>query len=134
VDQHGAEDQTHGRAGGVRDAQTGNGERPMIHYRRTHPMAPGRQADAIALVKDWAAIWKESAGVDLRISIVMTGTLGVGCASGDFESMGAFEAARGKVQATPKQQALQKNFQQMERDGTCPFIPNTVHEEFWRDA
>ena len=97
-------------------------------------MAPGRQSDAIALAKDWAAVWKEAAGVDLRISIVMTGTLGVGCASGDFESMGAFEAARGKVQATPKQQALQKNVQQMERDGTCPFIPNTVHEEFWRDA
>jgi len=28
VDQHGTEDQTHGCAGGVRDAQTGTGEDP----------------------------------------------------------------------------------------------------------
>ena len=130
MDQHGTEGQTHGRAGGVRDAQTGFWGRPMIQYRRTHPMAPGRQADAIALAKDWAAVWKEAAGVDLRISIVMTGTLGVGCVSGDFESMGAFEEARAKVDASPESKAFLKKYD----DGIMRFIPNTVHEEFWRDA
>ena len=106
----------------------------MIHWRRTHQIAPGMQAEAIALAKDWAAFWKEAAGVDLNISIVMTGTLGVGCASGDFESMGAFEAARAKMEASPKAQAFFKKFEQSERDGTSAFIPNTEHEEFWRDV
>ena len=106
----------------------------MIHFLRTHTMAPGRQADAIALANHWAAIWKEEARIDLNVSIVMTGTLGVGCASGDFESMGAFEAAGAKMQASPKAQAFYKNVQQSERDSTSAFISNTEHEEFWRDA
>lgn len=97
-------------------------------------MAPGRQADALALAEHWAAIWKEAAKLDLTVSIVMTGTLGVGCASGDFESMGAFEAAGGKMQASPKAQAFYKMAQQSERDSTSAFISNTEHEEFWPDA
>jgi hypothetical protein len=48
--------------------------------------------------------------------------------------MAAFEAALAKMLASPKAQAFYKKFQQTERDGTCAYIPNTVHEEFWRDA
>jgi len=72
--------------------------------------------------------------VELRCSEVITGTLGRICASADFESMAAFEAALAKMLASPKAQAFYKKFQQTERDGTCAYIPNTVHEEFWRDA
>ena len=133
MDQHGTEDQTHGRAGRVRDAQTGTGDRPMIHFRRTHPISPGRRSDAVLLVHEWAALWKD-AGVDLRVSEVITGTLGRMCGSADFESMGAFEVALAKMLASPKAQVFYEKFQQMERDGTCAYIPNTAHEEFWRDA
>ena len=133
VDQHETEDQTHGRVGGVRDAQTGVGERPMIHYRRTHPISPGRHTDAIALAKEWAALWKD-AGVDLQCSEVITGTLGRACVSADFETMAAFEAARTRMEASPKTQAFNEKFNKEARDGTAAFIPNTEHEEFWRDA
>ena len=105
----------------------------MIHYRRTHPISPGRHADGVLLAHEWAALWKD-AGVDLRCSEVITGTLGRMCGSADFESMAAFEAALAKMLASPKAQAFYKKFQQMERDRTCAYIPNTVHEEFWRDA
>ena len=105
----------------------------MIHFRRTHPISPGRRSDAVLLVHEWAALWKD-AGVDLRCSEVITGTLGRMCGSADFESMAAFEAALAKMLASPKAQAFYKKFQQTERDGTCAYIPNTVHEEFWRDA
>ena len=134
MDQHGTEDQTHGRAGGVRDAQTGFGDRPMIHFRRTLQIAPGRQADAVARLHEWAAVWKEAAGVDLRISIVMTGTLGRFCYSSDYESMGAREAAVAKTEAHPDGIALRAKVSQEQRDGTNPFVPGSIHDEFWRDA
>ena len=134
MDQHGTEDQTHGRAGGVRDAQTGIGERPMIHFRRTHQISPGRQADAVARAHEWVAIWKEAAGIDIRVSVVTTGTLGRFCYSSDYESMGAREAAEAKAYGSPKGKALWAKMQQEVRDGTSPFVPNTAHEEFWRDA
>ena len=105
----------------------------MIHFRHTHPISPGRRSDAVHLVHEWAALWKD-AGVDLRCSEVITGTLGRMCGSADFESMAAFEAALAKMLASPKAQAFYKKFQQSERDGTSAFISNTEHEEFWRDA
>ena len=134
MDQHGTEGQTHGRAGGVRDAQTGTGDRPMIHHRRTAQIAPGRQADAVARAHEWVAIWKEAAGIDIRVSVVTTGTLGRLCWSSDYESMGAREAAEAKAYGSPKGKALWAKMQQEVRDGTNPFVPKTAHEEFWRDA
>ena len=56
----------------------------MIHVRTTHQIAPGRQADIVARAHEWAAIFKEAAGVDLRVSVVTTGTLGRLCTSADF--------------------------------------------------
>ena len=106
----------------------------MIHFRKTVQIAPGRQADAVARAHEWVAIFKEAAGVDLRVSVVTTGTLGRLCISGDFESMGAREAAEAKGFGSPKGQALGAKQGQEERDGTSPWVPNTVHNEFWRDA
>ena len=134
MDQHGTEGQTHGRAGGVRDAQTGIGERPMIHVRTTQPIAPGRQADAVARVHEWVAIYKEAAGIDIRVSVVTTGTLGRICFSADFESMGAKEAAEAKAYGSPKGKALGAKSGQEERDGTSQFVRVTWHDEYWRDA
>ena len=54
----------------------------MIHFRKTVQIAPGRQADAVARAHEWVAIFKEAAGVDLRVSVVTTGTLGRLCISG----------------------------------------------------
>jgi len=105
----------------------------MIHLRRTSQIAPGRRSDAVLLVHEWAALWKD-AGVDLRCSEVTTGTLGRMCGSADFESMAAFEAALANMLASPKAHAFSKKFQQSQRDGTSVFISNTEHEEFWRDA
>ena len=65
----------------------------MIHFRRSVPIAPGRQADAVARVHEWVAIYKKAAGIDIRVSVVTTGTLGRQCWSSDYESMGAREAA-----------------------------------------
>ena len=77
----------------------------MIHFRRTGQIAPGRQADAVALAHEWLAIFKEAAGVDVRVSVVTTGTLGRLCRSSDYERMGAWEAAEAKVFGSPKAKA-----------------------------
>ena len=106
----------------------------MIHHRGTHIMAPGRQADAVARAHEWVAIFKEAASVDIRVSVVTTGTLGRLCVSEDYESMGAFEAAIAKGFGSPKALALIAKQDQEERDGTFPFVPNSFHDEFWRDA
>ena len=134
MDQHGTEDQTHGRAGGVRDAQTGAGDRPMIHHRRTIQIAPGRQADAVALGKEAGAYWKEATGIDVRVSVVTTGHLGRICLSGEYESMGAFEDAMVKARAFPAFKTLWANENAWQRDGTHPWHHSTAHDEYWRDA
>ena len=48
--------------------------------------------------------------------------------------MGAFEAANAKGFGSPKGLALVAKQGQEDRDGTFPFVPNTYHDEFWRDA
>ena len=106
----------------------------MIQLRRTLQIAPGRQADAVARAHEWVAIHKQAFGVELRVSVVTTGTLGRLCLSADFESMGAREAAFAKADAHPDWIALGSKASQEVRDGTNPFVPNTAHEEFWRDA
>ena len=106
----------------------------MIHHRGTHIMAPGRQADAVARAHEWVAIFKEAASVDIRVSVVTTGTLGRLCVSEDYESMGAFEAAIAKGFGSPKGLALGAKHSQEDRDGTSMFVPNTYHDEFWRDV
>ncbi len=106
----------------------------MIHHRRTVQIAPGRQADAVARAHKDAALWKEVTGVDVRISVVTTGTLGRLCYSVDLESMGAWEVIGAKADAHPDWIAHSAPHRQEDRDGTSPFVPNTVHDEFWRDA
>jgi len=106
----------------------------MIHLRRTSQIAPGWQADAVARAHEWAAIFKEAAGIDIRVSVVTTGTLGRLCYSVDWESMGAREASDAKWQASPATQALGAKHSQEDRDGTNPIVPNTGHDEIWRDA
>ena len=106
----------------------------MIHHRRTVQIAPGRQADAVARAHAWVAIIKEGASVDVRVSVVTTGTLGRLCFSEDYESMGVVEALWAKGFGTPKALALIAKQDQEDRDGTFPFVPNSFHDEFWRDA
>ena len=106
----------------------------MIHFRRTLQIAPGRQADAVARAHEWVAIFKQATGIDLRVSVVTTGTLGRLCFSADYESMGAHEAAFAKWLAHPPSLALGAKQSQEGRDGTSPFVPNTMHDEFWRDV
>ena len=132
MDQHGTEDQTHGRAGGVRDAQTGSGDRPMIHARYRIQISPGRQADAIARMKDYTAIFKRETGIHVHVSVVTTGTLGWACFSADFESIGAKDAADAKANAHPDWKALDAKDTKEQRDGTHPHVPNTMQFEVWR--
>ena len=106
----------------------------MIHHRRTVQIAPGRQADAVARAHEWVAIFKEAAGVDVRVSVVTTGTLGRLCTSVDVDSLAAFEALSAKGFGSPKALALSAKQGQELRDGTSMFVPNTWHDEFWRDA
>ncbi len=106
----------------------------MIHIRHTRQIAPGRQADAVARAHEWMAIFKEAAGVDVRVSVVTTGTLGRMCFSEDYESMGAVEALWAKGFGSPKALALMAKQDQEERDGTFPVVPGSIHYEFWRDA
>ena len=103
----------------------------MIHLRRTLQIAPGRQADAVARAHEWVPIHK-AFGVDVRVSVVTTGTLGRLCMSADFESMGAHEAAFAKAASHPDWIALWAKVHQEYRDGTSPFVPNTHHDEIWR--
>ena len=106
----------------------------MIHYRKTIDIAPGRQGEAIARAHEYVSIAKAAHGVDVRVSVVTTGTLGRLCYSADWESMGAREAAVAKAEAHPDWIALFAKAQQEYRDGTSPFVPDTAHDEFWRDA
>ena len=106
----------------------------MIHVRHTIQSAPGRQSDAVARLHEWAAIFKEAAGIQGHVSVVTTGTLGRLCVSADFESMGAQEAADAKAEAHPDWKALGAKQDQEVRDGTGVFVPNTGHDEYWRDA
>ena len=101
----------------------------MIHWRRTHPMAPGRQAQAVEMVKEWASIFKEQTGVDVRISVVITGTLGVACMSADCESIGAWEAARAKASDSSQMMAFGKKHAPEMQD---TWVWNTEREEIWR--
>ena len=105
----------------------------MIHYRKTIDIAPGRQGEAIARAHEWAALAKDH-GITIRVSVVTTGTLGRLCYSADYESMGSQEAAGAKANAHPDRIALWAKAQQEFRDGTNPFVPNTHHDEIWRDA
>ena len=104
----------------------------MIHQRRTVQIAPGRQADAVARAHEWVAIFKQATGIDIRVSVVTTGTLGRLCYSADYESMGASEAAGAKANAHPDWIALWAKVSQEWRDGTNPIVPNTGHDEIWR--
>jgi len=106
----------------------------MIHARRTVQIAPGRQADAVARAHEWVKTYKDSTGIDLRVSVVTTGTLGRMCFSEDHESMAAYEAADAKWLASPATKALGAKQGQEQRDGTASFVFNTWHDEFWRDA
>ena len=106
----------------------------MIHFRRTLQIAPGRQADAVARMHEWVAMYKKSTGIQGRVSVVTTGTLGRLCLSADYESMGAQEAARAKAEAHPDWKALGAKHGQEHRDGTSMYVPNTRHDEIWRDA
>jgi hypothetical protein len=106
----------------------------MIHHRRTIQIAPGRQADAVARAHEYVSIAKAAHGVDVRVSVVTTGTLGRLCWSADHESMGAREASGAKAEAHPDWIALWAKASQEVRDGTNPFVPNTHHDEYWRDA
>ena len=106
----------------------------MIHFRRTLQIAPGRQADAMARGHEAVALWKEITGHTFRVSVVTTGTLGRFCYSADYESMVAMEVIVAKAQAHPDWIAHSAPHRQEDRDGTSPFVPNTVHDEFWRDA
>ena len=106
----------------------------MIHFRHTVQIAPGRQAEAVARAHEWMAIYKKATGVEARVSVVTTGTLGRLCISVDFESMGADEAAEAKAKAHPDWKALGAKQNQEFRDGTAPIVPGTMHEEYWRDA
>ncbi len=106
----------------------------MIHLRKTVQIAPGRQADAVARAHEYVSIAKAAHGVDVRVSVVTTGTLGRLCWSADYESMGAREASDAKWLAHPDWIAFDAKGQKQTRDGTNPFVPNTQHEEIWRDA
>ena len=106
----------------------------MIHVRATLQIAPGRQADAVARAHEWMAIYKKASGVDARISVVTNGTLGRLCISSDHEGMGAMEASDAKAEAHPDWKALGAKHGQEHRDGTSMYVPNTRHDEIWRDA
>ena len=106
----------------------------MIHFRRTLQIAPGRQADAVARIHEWFAIYKKATGIQGHVSVVTTGTLGRLCVSADFESMGAREAADAKALAHPDWIALGVKQSQEAQHGTQPFVPNTTPDEIWRDA
>ena len=106
----------------------------MIHFRRTLQIAPGRQADAVARAHTDVTLWKEVTGITIRVSVVTTGTLGRLCFSADYESMVAREVIVAKANAHPDWIAFWAKIQQQVRDGTDPFVPNTAHDEYWRDA
>ena len=106
----------------------------MIHYRRTHPMAPGRQADAVAFVKKVAEFHKQVTGIGMRVTVVTTGTLGRLCLSADYESIGAMEATDAKFSESPEFKAMAKLYDQELRDGNSPWVPGAEYEEIWPDA
>ncbi len=61
----------------------------MIDWRHTMQIVAGRQADAVARAHEWVAICKQATGINARVSVVTSGTLGRLCYPSDYESMGA---------------------------------------------
>ena len=104
----------------------------MIHARYRIQISPGRQADAIARMKDYTAIYKRETGIHVHVSVVTTGTLGWACFSADFESIGAKDAADAKANAHPDWKALDAKDTKEQQDGTHPHVPNTMQFEAWR--
>ena len=87
-------------------------------------------ADARALGKEWARVYKEVVGMDARFQEVATGTVGRVQGSADYENWAAWEATEAKFCATPEAKAVGAKFSQMSPD---VFVANTIHDEFWRD-
>ena len=106
----------------------------MIHWRRTIQIAPRRQADAIASAHEQSDPVKVISGAGQRVWVVISGTLGRLCISHAFESMAALEASVAKVDADPRWIAMRSRIHQQQREGVAVFVPNTHHDEFWRDA
>ena len=106
----------------------------MIQYRRTLQISPGRQSDAIDFGREYTSTYQQVTGVHVRLTVVTTGSLGTICHSADYDSMSAWEALRAKGFGSPKALALGAKHSQEDRDGTSPFVPNTMHDEYWRDA
>ena len=100
----------------------------MIHVRRTHQISPGRQADAVSRMHEWVAIFKEAAGIVIRVSVVTTGTLGRICSCEDVDGLAAKEAADTKAFGSPKGKALMAKHDQKLRDGTAAWVPGTWHD------
>jgi hypothetical protein len=61
----------------------------MIDWRHTMQIVGGRQADAVARAHEWVAICKQATGINARVSVVTTGTLGRLCYPSDYEGTGA---------------------------------------------
>ena len=106
----------------------------MIQYRRTFQISPGRQSDAIDFGREFTSAYQQVTGVHVRLTVVTTGSLGRICHSADYDSMSAWEAAETRMWADPKGVELSRRFRLHQGDGTSPFVPGTMHDEFWRDA
>ena len=106
----------------------------MIHWRRTLQINPGRQSDAIDFGLEVTSAYQQVTGVHARLTVVTTGSLGTICHSADYDSMSAWEAAETRMWADPKGIELSRRFDLHQGDGTSPFVPGTMHDEYWRDA
>ena len=97
-------------------------------------MAPGRQADALAFVKEISRRFENVTGVKMLSRVVTTKILGIICISTDYENIKVYEADFARFWENTEANALRERYGKELRDGTSPWIPGAEHEEFWRDA
>jgi hypothetical protein len=97
----------------------------MITFHRSSIFLPGKLPNALAFAKQVAAHAKDVTGIAVSVSLPVGGNpMRIGWTS-SYDSLGAMEAAMGKLLADPKYLEL------ISRAGES-FMAGTAHDEIWR--
>jgi hypothetical protein len=95
----------------------------MIIFSRTANIAPGKPA--ITWSREVAAYMKQKTGVQMRITMPVSGNPWRICFLGEFENLTAVDALQAKLRGDPK-------YRELLAKGSDYFIAGSITDEFWR--
>lgn len=97
----------------------------MITLHRSASILPGKLTNAVAFAKEVAAHAKSVTGVEVSVGMPVGGNpMRIGWAA-RYDSLGAYEAAMGKLMADPK-------YLDMVAKAGESFMAGSTHDEIWR--